>query len=308
MKKGLLILSLVTLSLINFASAGFIGDTFDWVGIENLFLVIIFLGSFTLSFIPLSRVFKQSGNIPVILAILVALGITAGVHYTGFDISGIFFDLGINETILFPIVSIILLIGIIYFIWKKGFGVFLMSLGALLFTLSWISYEEDIIRYASAILFIIGAFLWWRKNHPKQDTSPGFWTKNRKMVGEEKIKKGARWGAKKSWGGAKATGKWAKNKALSETFAKDRNMSKRRAEKAAYEEKAKREEWDKKVKIKQQKDKKNMAARMQKEYNLYKRHYTTAKTAGNKIAIKNNEVAMKNIVNQANRAGIKLRY
>jgi len=205
MKKGLLILPLITLLLINFTSAGFIGDTFDLIGIDNILLVIIFLGSFTLSYIPLNKFFKNNGGIAGVLSFLVALGITAGINYTGFDISGLFLDLGIGEAILFPAVFLVLIIGIIIFIWKKGFGVFLMSLGALLFTLSWISYEDEIIRYAGVFLFIIGAFLWWRKkpkNSGDLNNSPkgtGFWTKKRELpevltkqrelIGSKKIKK-----------------------------------------------------------------------------------------------------------------------
>jgi hypothetical protein len=212
MKKGLLILPLVTLLLINFVSAGIISDTLNIIGLEDLFLVIIFLISFTLSYLALSRVFRKGGGAAGILAFLVALGITAGISFSDFNVPNLFYDFGIDEGILWPIALILLLAGIGFFIYTYSFATLLMIMGILIFALSWISYEEDIMKWLGGGLFIIGAFLWWRKKPrtPRDPSSPP------KEPGFFKRKTG-------------------------------RDIPIKRAEKEAYKENAKRDAWQKKV-------------------------------------------------------------
>jgi len=289
MKKKLLILSLITLALINFASAynGFISDALDAIGMENLFLIIIFLGTFTLSYIPLSRIWKQNTGAAGVLAFLVGLGITAGINYYDCNVSELIYGLGINEGIIIPIAFLALTIFAIIIAIKKGLGILFMSIGALLLVLSYWAYEKSILIGTGAILLFLGIILWWRRRKKKQRqglesdySGRGKFAEFDRKVGRG-IARGIRgtprffkgkvatpaagfgreagafgkWAGKKGWG----AGKWTREKA------KQRKINK--SEVAAYKEKQKREAEEK---IKRKKLQSHLDY-LKKEYNKIQR-------------------------------------
>jgi len=177
-KRGILfvfLFSLIALMVVNFVSAAFhyggIGNFFDTVGSGNLVLFLIFgVSGIILSF-SLKKYFEGMGGI---LALLIALGITAGAHFTGiaYSFEGFLFGIGISEGILYTIVPLILLSGFLYISYSKiekrfKFYIGFLVLGGLLIgivILTDIIYEgsKGIVFILGAILLGIGILLWRR--------------------------------------------------------------------------------------------------------------------------------------------------
>ncbi len=269
MKKRLLIFSIITLALINFASAytGIVSDFFNEIGIDNLFLIIVFLGSFTISYFPLSRIFNQNRAAAGVLAFLVGLGITAGVNYMEWDISGFFYELGIDEGLLLPIAFLVSTILIIFTIWKVGIGVVLIILGILFMVLSHWAYEQEITLAIGIIAFILGIFLWWKRRKKKQKdelesdyTGRGrFGEKARKKIwggikgGTKKGLGAGKWAIKKGWG----TGKNAwqiEKQVMKERAEKLKKLKEERRKRREQEEEARRIEQKRQEEAKKKKE------------------------------------------------------
>lgn len=172
-KGGILLVFLFTIMSINFVSAAFhyggISTFFDAIGSENLILALIFgISGLILSF-SLKKYFGGMGGI---LAVLIALGVTAGAHFSGiaYSFERFFYTLGFSEEILYTIVPLLLIIGLIYISYSKEerkfkfYKAFFVS-GALLIAISFteIIYEKDITFILGLILLIIGIWLWKRK-------------------------------------------------------------------------------------------------------------------------------------------------
>lgn len=169
MKKAGLIFSL--LLSINFVSAysyGYgkfsLGFLFDALGQENLFLLGILIGSFALLNFALSKGMKDRTTSAVV-SFIIALFITAGAYFKGFDISNFFYDIGISEEVL-PLLIFLVVLGLfIYLGTKFGFRAVLLFAGGLLIALSMtdLVYEKGFIFVFGAILAGIGAWLYIRK-------------------------------------------------------------------------------------------------------------------------------------------------
>ena len=138
-------------------------EIFDAVGAENIFLILLFLISFAIIQFPLSRVFNKSPQLGSIVAFLVALGITAGIYFSGLDIEGYIFDLGFDMDLIIPIASLLILVGLGYLLWKVGLGSTLMVLGLVVTGISFFAYEKTITLIVGIVLFVIGLFFWWRR-------------------------------------------------------------------------------------------------------------------------------------------------
>jgi len=143
-------------------------EIFDAIGAENIFLILLFLISFAIVQFPLSRVFNKSPSLGSIVAFLVALGITAGAYFTGWDIEGIIFDLGFEMDLIIPITLLLVLVGFGYLLWKVGLGGALMALGLLFIGLSFFAYEKTITLIIGIVLLLLGLFFWWRKRRAKK--------------------------------------------------------------------------------------------------------------------------------------------
>jgi len=171
MKRGLLGLPLLIL-LAQVVSAQFfggygrfsLGDFFNSVDSSTIILTLLFLIFFALIFYALSKIFKgpygqPNKGIAGVIAFAVSSLIIYGLYRTGFDISGLFYDLGFSSGLLYPIFTILFLIVAGLLIWKLKFSGFLMILGffmILLTALTDIFYDKGLPFVIGIVLLVIG--------------------------------------------------------------------------------------------------------------------------------------------------------
>jgi len=148
-----------------------IGDLLNSVDDSTFILGIIFIVSFALLNLALSRVFRDNKAVPAIIALAVSLFIIWGVNRSGLDYSLFFYDVlffippGILETFL-PLI----LTGLaIFLIFKYGFGVMLLVSGVLLLGTGFLGlvYEVGTVFVTGLILLVVGAYFAWRRAKKK---------------------------------------------------------------------------------------------------------------------------------------------
>ena len=219
MKRGLLGFPLLIL-LTQVVSAQFysgygrfsFAEFFDRIDPQTIILVLLFLVFFVLIFYALSRVFKDpygqpNKGIAGTIAFAISAMIIYGLYRTGFDIGGIFFNLGLSVDFLYPILGIVFLIITVLLIWKLRFSGFLMAFGLFILLLTIfteIFYEKGIPLIIGIVLLVVG-FLFRRGG--------------RRVIGGvgrgalragRGVGKGVAWGGKTAWKGAKGVGRGAK--------------------------------------------------------------------------------------------------
>lgn len=179
MKKSLIILSIITLVLINFISAYYgsyrsfsLSDLLNSIDASTMLLGAIFIVSFAFINYGLSRFFKDNKATAGIAAFVVSLLITYGINRTGLDFEGFFYDIGISGDFLYTILPIVLLIGVIYLGWKLGFGIAIMIFGVLFILISFTSliYQKGILILIGISLLVAGFYInkkWPKKKQPK---------------------------------------------------------------------------------------------------------------------------------------------
>ena len=225
MQKRLLA-SLILLMSISLTSAFTIGDLFDQIQGENIFLVGIFLlvyvtVSLALKKVKLFQKKKEYGEVEVnkgatnVVSIVLALFASYGVHQLNLDWSYFFFSIGIDSGTIETIIGLISLVGLIILLIKIKQWFFIIT--GLLLILSGIFgniYQAEGILIAGAIMILIG-IIWWSRIRSKKKanltepiTSSGKvpwykWNKERDKRLAGNIKKGAKWAGKKAWEGTK---------------------------------------------------------------------------------------------------------
>jgi len=112
--------------------------------------------SFAFINFALLKVFKDRYGEPNkatagVVSFVIALLITYGINKTGFDIEGLFFDIGISSDLLYTILPLALLAGLIFLGIKFGFRVILIVSGLLLIIVS----LTDLI-YSKGLTIVIG--------------------------------------------------------------------------------------------------------------------------------------------------------
>ena len=238
-KKRTLLLTLVTgLFLMGFISAYSTSGIFSLTGIldsldpANIFLGGIFLIAFAMLNMVLSKVFKDNAGQPNttvagVVAFVLSVFIIYGLNRTGFDIQGFFFDLGISSDTLYPIVAIVLIAGSIFVIAQYGLRSLLAILGGFFIIASFFVYEAEAMLILG-IFFEVFAFMLWAWNKKKARNSGDF----------ETLKGAGRWGAKKTWGGMKRTGRVLKKGAKKADEYAGRRYDKKQGEQARKEKDA----------------------------------------------------------------------
>ncbi len=172
MKKVTLFTLLVLIST-GFASAqNSFSNLLNQIDQSMVILSSIFLLSFALLFLALSRAFKDNKSIAGIVSAIVAFGITYGLNKTGFDFEGFFYNIGISEGVLMTIIPIIILAGMVFAIVKLKSGS-LLVFGGLLILLSFFVYEKVILITLGAILLVVGLVLIGRKKKHEIGGSAG---------------------------------------------------------------------------------------------------------------------------------------
>ena len=184
MKIRLLLSCILALLLINFVSAYYgntIGDFLDEIGGENLILMVVFIVSFAVLNFALGKFFKNKYGEPNkatsgIVAFALSLLTTYGLYKTGFDLEGIFFDIGISSNFLYTIIPLIITAGIIFLVWKlKKKGLFVIGISLIIVgKFTELVYEKGtVVGIGIFILFI--ALVWWylgRKKRVKANKEP----------------------------------------------------------------------------------------------------------------------------------------
>ncbi len=180
MKKGL-IASFVSLLMIKLVSAQFYsgyGGSFsitsflDRIGSENVIFVTLFIIFFAVLFYALSRVFKDSygqPNKPIagVLAFAISALISYGIYRSNFDLASLFYGWGIDNSILYPIISVAVLLMAGLTIKYLGIGISLILFGFSLFYIAFFTdlvYEKTFLGIIGGIAFVLGVFIWKRKS------------------------------------------------------------------------------------------------------------------------------------------------
>jgi len=164
MRRGkLLLISILGLCLINLVSAYSLGDLLGDIESSTMILGAIFIVSFALLNFALSRFFKDKYGEPNrvtagIVAFVISLLITWGINKTGFDIEGLFYDIGISSDLLYTALPILIIGGIIVLIWKFA-KESLFILGGLSILASFFVYEKIIFIVVGTILIVARFFI-----------------------------------------------------------------------------------------------------------------------------------------------------
>ena len=164
MKKSLVI-PVITLSLINFASA-YYGSYFSFSDLLNsidpstMILGAVFIISFAFINFALVRVFKDNKASAGIVAFVVSLLIIYGINKSGFDIEELFYGIGISSGFLYTILSLVLLAGVIYLIIKlKTKALFVIGGLFIIVSFTNLVYEKDAMIILGIILLVVGLYV-----------------------------------------------------------------------------------------------------------------------------------------------------
>jgi hypothetical protein len=173
-KRNLLLTFVLGLVSINFVSAYYGSyNNFSLSGFLNNFdsqtilLIITFIISFALINLALVRVFRDNKATPGIISFSIALLITYGLNRTGFNLEGLFYNIGFSGGILNSFIPLILLGGIIFLIWKfKKNSLFIMGILLILISFTELIYEKGLTLIMGIILIGIGFWLYNKKEIP----------------------------------------------------------------------------------------------------------------------------------------------
>jgi hypothetical protein len=147
-------------------------------------LFIIFYGLINLS---LSRVFKKERSTSTVISLCVSLLAVYGINRTNLDISGLFYKVGISDTLIYAVVPWIILGLSFLFSFAKDqtgrrrfrFCRLLMILGAFLILLSFFAYQTAVVLIVGIVLIVLGLLLWLKikkklnLNFSGNKTTPG---------------------------------------------------------------------------------------------------------------------------------------
>jgi len=156
MKKRLIPILLTLTS--GFASAASLSDLLNQLDSSLIIFSAIFVISFLIFQLSLSKIFKEQKSTGTIISAILAFLIIFGINQTGWDIQNFFFELGFSEDALFTVTPLILLVGLIFlFIKLKKKKYFFYILGGFLVALGLFIFEEAAeILVIGIVLIIVG--------------------------------------------------------------------------------------------------------------------------------------------------------
>ena len=167
-KRGLFISILLFLGItfINFVSAQFYGgssvsDILYFANPSTIIPGALFIIIFYFSNLSISRITRGRGGAGgTIAALAISVLAVYGINRMGFDFDGFFFNLGFSESLLYTIIPLVLLLGLIYFIWVFKISKTFLVLGTLLIIVSFtdLIYEKGIVLIIGIVLMIIGFY------------------------------------------------------------------------------------------------------------------------------------------------------
>jgi len=166
-KRGLFLLLLVTTIFgLNFVQA-YLGTGYT---VGDVFLLVLFIVFFFILNIAFSKFFKDSEGRPMksawVPALALALGATYGIWKTGFDVGDFFFRIGIQEQALNVITPILLVISLIFIIWRFGFSKLFFFAGGGLVLGGIIYFHQTFWSVFIGIVLI--ALGWWIRRRARR--------------------------------------------------------------------------------------------------------------------------------------------
>lgn len=139
---------------------------------STLVLFAIFLIVFVLLFFSLKKVFRGDTTTSGIISVMLSLLITYGINKTGFDIQGLFYNIGISGDILSTALPIVILAGIVFLIIKLAKNS-LLAIGGLSILLSFFVYAQTLLIVIGVVLiivrFLIPKGVWEPKGRGKEE-------------------------------------------------------------------------------------------------------------------------------------------
>jgi hypothetical protein len=155
----------ILLLLLSFAlvRAENLSDMLDSLDESMVVYFSVFILCFVLLFFALNKFFKEKNRaFSGIIAMVLSFLIVWGVNKSGFDVEGIFLDLGVPQETLTTIIELIVLGGIIFLIivLKKNS---LFVIGGLLIVGSFFVYAQALLFMVGLALVVIGFIVSFRK-------------------------------------------------------------------------------------------------------------------------------------------------
>lgn len=99
-----------------------------------------------------------------IISLCVSLLAVYGINRMNWDLSGIALNIGLSEETIYTVVPIVILLGLIFMIWKAGLPITLMAFGAILIAASFFVYEKTFLLFLGIFILVIGIYLFSRKH------------------------------------------------------------------------------------------------------------------------------------------------
>lgn len=143
-------------------------DLFYNIDADVMVLGLLFVIFFALTNLALNRTLKNRGTASVV-AFCVSLLAVFGISRTNWSASGLFYNIGMSDKVLYTVVPILILAGLIFMVWKLKLARALFFTGLFLIILSFFAYEKMILLIIGIVLLIVGLFLWFRKGRVKKN-------------------------------------------------------------------------------------------------------------------------------------------
>lgn len=119
---------------------------------------LLFVVFFIIIQIALEKSLKDKGSASII-ALCVSLLSVYGLSKTKFDIEGTFYNIGINESIIYNVLPILIIFGMVYLFWKVKLRWITTVLGLILIIGSRLVYEKTIVLIIGIVIFLFGVYL-----------------------------------------------------------------------------------------------------------------------------------------------------
>lgn len=137
---------------------------------EVIILGLLFVIFFALIQLFLSRSLKDKNSSSVI-AFCVSLLAVYGISRTGFDISNLFYKIGINtptaESLIYTVLPFVIIGGLIFIFWKVKIRVIFVLVGLILMIGSRFVYEKVIVLVIGIVSLLIGLILMYKESRRK---------------------------------------------------------------------------------------------------------------------------------------------
>jgi hypothetical protein len=136
---------------------------------NTMILGLLFVIFFAFINFALYKTIKNRGTSSII-SFCVALLAVYGINRTSFDLTGIFSSIGISDKLIYTIVPILILIGLIFMIWKLKLGWTFILVGIALIAGSFFVYEKSGVFIVGIVLIILGIIiLVWKNKKIKKE-------------------------------------------------------------------------------------------------------------------------------------------